>query len=53
MLVSTISEYSNPVSGENVISSVAVIKIGTVTIALALDISDHLLSRIIQEVAHA
>lgn len=54
MPVPTLSEYSNPVfSGENVINPVAVIKTGAMTIALAPDISDHLLSRIIQEVAHA
>lgn len=46
-------EHSNPVSGENVINPAAVIKTATMTIALAPDILDHLLSRIIQEVSHA
>ena len=39
---------------ENVtINPVAVIKTANISIALSPDISDHLLSRIIQEVAHA
>ena len=51
--VSITKDITSQIPNDNIINPAAIIKTANITIALSPDISDHLLSRIIQEAAHA